>query len=172
MASVFKLVRSDFPKNKGERKNKFIQLHQETQKYLNDIGTLYVSLADKTIEGWKRPPGFEYKISFPGKGNLRLTVRLTGTKLNKNKWLWMDAGTASRTIVPRKSSYLRYRRDYKASTSKGVIGSGANAKSGPWVTRTSVSNHSIEARHLNDAIQGQVAPHVKQLTDRLTKHVA
>ena len=99
-------------------------------------------------------------------------MRLTGTKLNKNKWLWMDAGTASRTIVPRKSSYLRYRRDYKASTSKGVIGSGANAKSGPWVTRTSVSNHSIEARHLNDAIQGQVAPHVKQLTDRLTKHVA
>lgn len=173
MASVFKLVRSDFPKNKGERKGKFIKLHQETQKYLNEIGGLYVLLANKTVEGWKSPPGFEYKISFPGQGNLKLTVRLTGTRHNKNKWLWMDEGTAARVIVPVKAQYLRYRRDYQASTQRGVIGSGANRKYGPWVTAREVSGYNgIAARNLNDAIQAQVAPHVKQLTSRLEKYAA
>lgn len=170
--SSFKLVKSSFPKNKTQRKAKFIKLHQETQRYLNDIGNKYVLLANKTVDGWKSPPGFEYKVSFPGQSVLRLRVKITGSKKNRDKWHYADAGVPGRVINARKSAFLRYRRDYKASTRRGVIGSGPNSRSGPWVTTKSVNWPGIEARGFRDMIEGQLEPHVKQLAKRLEKHAA
>lgn len=102
----------------------------------------------KTVRGWEHSPEFRSQVS--GSRNVVLTVYPAGQY--GKRWSWIDQGTKSRTIVPKRKRNLAFQPDYSPKTTPGGRRGGPGAYSGDYVRTRKVSRHSIAARGFREKI--------------------
>ena len=115
----------------------------EITRVLHGEGKLQVRELGKTVKSWTRKVGFAYEVDLSGRDASVLTGPATG---NVKIWNYINEGTRTRPIVPKRAKALRFRTGYKAKTRPWHIGSGRSSHTGDWVSTKLVRAHSIQAR--------------------------
>lgn len=119
----------------------------------------------RTTRTWKRQPEFVVRTQPMPRGYIRI-VAGTDDKI----WGYIDKGTPTRYIVPRRARFLRFRVPYGAKTTPGLLTSKAGFVGNQWVSKRRVK-HRIKARGFSKIIARQERDRLKREIDAAFQNV-
>lgn len=120
----------------------------------------------RTTRTWKKPVEFSVYTTPAVRGYVRI---IAGTE---NKiWGYIDKGTPTRYIVPRRKRFLRFKVPFGAKTTPGLLTSKAGFV-GNTVIFTKRVKHKIRARGFSTLIAKQERSRLKEEVDRAFRDVA
>ena len=142
------LPKGDYPRGQWKQFDRNLQLYMK--------GELSKAIEDdykRTIRGWKTKVVFKGEFS---KSRRDYTLEVVPKGPGASIYGYVDAGTRSRTIGPKRAPALVFQRDYSPKTRKGGRTGGTGKRSGPWIRTQKVSGHKIEAREFTEEIAKKI----------------
>lgn len=120
----------------------------------------------RTTRTWKRQPEFVVRTTPPVRGYIRI-VAGTDDKI----WGYIDKGTPTRYIYPRRKPFLRFRVPFGPKTTPGLLTSKSGLIGNQWVSAKRVK-HRLKARGFSKIIARQERDRLKREIDTAFRNVA
>lgn len=113
-----------------------------------------------TTQGWKNPPNWSEKY-VDSVDEISATVWASGA--NKKQYGYVNFGTPSHPISPRRANMLRFQTGYRAGTKPRSLSSRANQRFGSYVSVPMVHKHpGVEAREFDKQVAYKIAPQFQE----------
>lgn len=147
------------------------KVQQYIDQALNETGKILDRGFYPTINSWAGDrPSFGHQIGRTGK-SAWVHSGPKGAGVAVEKWRRIDEGTKQNyPIRPRKRKYLRYRKEFAAKTTPGVLGSRPGGKYGDWTTRDMVVHPGVTPRQWSKTLgEREIGPFVVRIQNAVTR---
>lgn len=100
-------------------------------------------------------------------------IQILGYTENE-KFAYVEEGTDSHTIVPKKASWLRFRTNYVAKTlpKPGRLNPSGGVSTGPEVYAKAVNHPGSEGRHLTKEVAKDFEPDFRRFVENIFRQIA
>jgi len=107
---------------------------------------------EKTTAGWQGDKPKFTPVLKESAGEIVIQIRLAGNKHGREKWNWLNYGTAPHVIRAKNAPALRFQTGYSAGSKPGTTFTSRASKSGGWASAKEVHHPGTAAREWKDLI--------------------
>ena len=129
------------------------EVRQAILSALHAEGRLQVKMLKPTVQYWQgEKPKFTHEIGF-AKGDAVLMVGPSGSLMGVQKWVWIDEGTKSHWVYPKRAKLLRFRVGGKPGSQPKTLVTAPAVAGNQWRASKGVYVKGIKARQWSLMVQ-------------------